>query len=470
MQRRPAGAERVGAVTITTSVPASAAAAPRLRLYEEREALWRRLYSPESGIIKELYELKAQASDIPLFVYVACCGPNLFQVGAHRQTSTGSGASLNKQVAHDAAIGEAIERYCASFVMDGGQIVEARRVDLREPSIDPERVTFFSDAQHASPGFPYPRFTDETRLAWTVMHRLRDGAPVRVPVHCVYLGFHKRKHLVDIVPFLSTGLACAPDRTLAVLKGLYEAVERDAFNIVWLNRLSPPRLDVTGTTDPSLAELLAHFERARVAPTFMLLTLDIPIPIVFCVLRERTGARPALAVGAAANLDPVRAACKAAEEVAHTRLWIGSLRAAKEKKTYGPDFREVTEFEDHVWLYDAPEMAARADFLTASPKVMPLGSLDRSATADSHTDLEIARRRVEQAHFEVLWKDVTTPDVAETGLSVCRTYIPGLQNINAPHAYRTLGGRRLYDLPVRLGLVDRARREAELNPYPHPFP
>jgi ribosomal protein S12 methylthiotransferase accessory factor len=454
-------------IATTAGVPAYAS---RFQIFDEREAFWRRLYSTESGIIKELYELKMQASDIPLFVYVARTGPNLQWTGAHRRTSTGSGASLDRQAAQDAAIGEALERYCPTYVMDLSSVVEARRPELGEPSIDPARLSLFSDAQYESPGFVYQRFTESTRVAWGVMHRLRDGARVRVPVHFVYLGYHKRSGLAEISQFISTGLACATDPSLAILKGLYEAVERDAFNIVWLNRLAMPRLDVRETTDLRLCELLAHFHRVGVKASFMLLTLDIPIPIVLCVLLDVTGARPALAVGAAANLDPVRAACKAAEEVAHTRLWTSSLRAAKDKKKYSADFREVEDFDDHVWLFDAPEMAAHAAFLSTNSTVVPLASVPNGSTGDPARDLEIARERVEHAHFDVLWKDMTTPDVAESGLCVFRTVVPGLQNINGPHVLRLLGGRRVYELPVGLGLLERPHAESQLNPVPHPFP
>jgi ribosomal protein S12 methylthiotransferase accessory factor len=231
-----------------------------------------------------------------------------------------------------------------------------------------------------------------------------------------------------------------------------------------------PRVDVSHAMDPRLRTLLGHFERARVTPHFVQLTLDIQIPIVLCVLHDATGGRPVLAVGAAANLDPVRAACKAAEESAHTRQWVGSMHATKRGKVYAADFRNVSDFEDHVWLFESPEMAAHAAFLYSGRPIVPLESLSNGSTGAPASDLDVARRRVEQAGFDVLHKDMTTPDVRECGLAVHRTYIPGLQNINGPHLWRLLGGRRLYELPVTLGLRQTPLTEAELNPIPHPFP
>jgi ribosomal protein S12 methylthiotransferase accessory factor len=51
------------------------------------------------------------------------------------------------------------------------------------------------------------------------------------------------------------------------------------------------------------------------------------------------------------------------------------------------------------------------------------------------------------------------PDV----VNVVRVIVPGLQ-----HFYRRFGPGRLYDIPVKLGWLDRPRLETELTPFlPH---
>jgi ribosomal protein S12 methylthiotransferase accessory factor len=65
-----------------------------------------------------------------------------------------------------------------------------------------------------------------------------------------------------------------------------------------------------------------------------------------------------------------------------------------------------------------------------------------------------------QAGYDFLVLDQTRPDV---GVSVVRVIVPGLR-----HFYRRFGPGRLYDIPVKLGLLDRPRLEAELTPFlPH---
>jgi ribosomal protein S12 methylthiotransferase accessory factor len=77
--------------------------------------------------------------------------------------------------------------------------------------------------------------------------------------------------------------------------------------------------------------------------------------------------------------------------------------------------------------------------------------------------------RVRRAGLDVIACDLTTPDVAELGLSVVRVVVPGLHPLFMGHSNRVLGGTRLYAVPSRLGLRGLAPGQAD-NPYPHPFP
>ena len=65
-----------------------------------------------------------------------------------------------------------------------------------------------------------------------------------------------------------------------------------------------------------------------------------------------------------------------------------------------------------------------------------------------------------QAGYDFLVLDQTRPDVE---VPVVRVLVPGLR-----HFYRRFAPGRLYDVPVKLGLLDRPRLESELTPFlPH---
>jgi ribosomal protein S12 methylthiotransferase accessory factor len=70
--------------------------------------------------------------------------------------------------------------------------------------------------------------------------------------------------------------------------------------------------------------------------------------------------------------------------------------------------------------------------------------------------VEIAKR----AGLDFLVLDQTRPDIE---VPVARVIVPGLR-----HFYRRFGPGRLYDIPVKLGWLERPLSETELNPlHPH---
>ena len=78
--------------------------------------------------------------------------------------------------------------------------------------------------------------------------------------------------------------------------------------------------------------------------------------------------------------------------------------------------------------------------------------------------------RVEAAGSSAYAVDVTSPDVAELGLTVSRVITPELCRLDVSHDARFLGGSRLYEAAAMLGLRPDVLTEDAVNPDPHPFP
>jgi hypothetical protein len=84
-----------------------------------------------------------------------------------------------------------------------------------------------------------------------------------------------------------------------------------------------------------------------------------------------------------------------------------------------------------------------------------LGRLDNTR-AQVDACLRVARR----TRLDVLVLDQTRPDIE---VPVARVIVPGLR-----HFYRRFGPGRLYDVPVKLGWLERPLPESELTPFlPH---
>ncbi len=130
----------------------------------------------------------------------------------------------------------------------------------------------------------------------------------------------------------------------------------------------------------------------------------------------------------------------------------------------------MTTFEDHVRYHADPARASAARFLDASEERIAAESVAGIEGGTPSERVAAICGRVESAGATAYAVDVTSPDVAELGLTVTRAIAPELCALDVSHAARFLGGRRLYEAAVSLGLSSDGLHEDEVNPEPHPFP
>src|SRR5262249_33636160 len=129
-----------------------------------------------------------------------------------------------------------------------------------DAAVAPERFALFSDAQHATPGFPFRRFTADTEVAWVKGRTLLSREPAWLPAELVYLSDTACAE-GPIGYATSSGAACGETSTATIERGLCELLERDAFMIIWAGALSMPLLDWAGS------RALVELDRQFFAPT-----------------------------------------------------------------------------------------------------------------------------------------------------------------------------------------------------------
>ena len=410
------------------------------------------LVSPYVGVVRGVQEVLAGPQDVRLatmWCESAHAGALLGVETAH--TGGGSGSSAGE--ARAAAIGEAVERYSACY-LDEERLVVATARELGPRAVDPHRFALFSEEQYRRHGFPYVRFTRDTRLAWIEGRSLPDGWPALLPAQFVHLVSPPGEPRIGRAT--SSGLACHTSAERATLSALLEVLERDAFMITWKTQLSWPRLDWSGDA------ALERFVRTRVRPTGLRVrAIDLSafwdVPCVLGVARSRVPGDAPLGVGAAAAPTIERAMQKALDEAVRVRSWAHALHSARV-----PLPADIRDFDDHVRFYAEPAHAGSTAFLDASRDRRHVREIAPLAPADRVGQLCARLERRSASAYAV---DVTAPDVRDAGLAVARVVAPELCALDVEHAAPLLGGRRLYEEPLRLGFGPRP-----INPDPHPFP
>ena len=423
----------------------------------------RRAVSSYTGIVRTLEECLASSAEPRLFRAACEVTGSEALLGTPLGHCAGiGGAGTSRAEAAAAAVGEALERYSASYVPHDRLVVAAAR-DLGDVAVAPERFALFSERQLATPSFPFRRFTQDTRVAWVEGTALPEGRPAWLPAELVYLG-DARCGEQPIGYATSSGAACSESRFEALERGLCEVLERDAFMITWTARLSLPRLDWSGSAD--LVELeQRYFAPAGLTYTAVDLSAFHNVPSVLGIVRAPVGFAGALGVGAGTAATIERAWFKALAEAFASRA-AGAKLELLDPGDYGPQGDAVVTFEDHIRYYAGADRARAAAFLDAgavstSTRDVPQLSADRVVSLC---------RRVAAAGATAYAVDVTSPDVTELGLVVTKVIAPELCPLDVLHHARFLGGRRLYEAPAALGLRAGALAEADVNPDPHPFP
>ncbi|HVF59589.1 MAG TPA: YcaO-like family protein [Thermoanaerobaculia bacterium] len=377
----------------------------------------------------------------------------------------GGGATAVEALA--ATLGEAVERYCM-MVHDRTRIVRGSYRELAEHAVHPDLLRLHARGQADAAPHRLTYFDADTCCDWIWCWSLTHERARLVPADLVYVGYRADASRPSIAVNASSGLAAGVTLEEAILSGLYEVIERDAATISWLHRRVQRRIAID---DPALRAQVAsdfHTDLPEVELAFFDLTLDIPVPTVFSVMRRPTELGSTLVIAAATRLEPRRAVAKCLDEMGQSIPYFRYL--ARRLGGWQPraDFSDVTAFDFHCMLYlKRPELAAPAlAFCAEIEDEVPLGALADLSTGTVRGDVERCLGALSAAGWEAIVCDITAPDVAQAGFHVVRVLVPGLVPLHGDHNFPYLGVERLHEVPQRLGWG----QTAGLNPWPHPYP
>jgi ribosomal protein S12 methylthiotransferase accessory factor len=413
-------------------------------------ARFRRHVSPLTGVVSRLERIDA---DLPLNTnYFAAHNFSAPARTAHelgaglRHGSFGKGSTAEQGEA--SALMEAIERYCGIF--QGDEIRLPRRLGdfPRGEAILPNDVLLFSKAQFANnnpnepPPWTPPLFDPAAEIEWSPVWSLRDGRFKYLPTSVLYFFY------TGLGEFAADSNGCAAGNTLeeAIVQGFLELVERDAYAIWWYNRLQRAEVDLGQFDDSYVRDLQTQLAETGRRLWVLDITSDLGIPCFMAIAHWVHDSKENIEFGSGAHFDSRIALLRALTEV-NQFLSIGLMGGGTGEKS-SLDGDTPLRLRDHAYLTPSDSPALLPEY---SPK---FGRLD--ACEQVKACVAVAGR----AGLDFLVLNQTRPDIE---VPVVRVIVPGLR-----HFYRRFAPGRLYDVPVKLGLRERALPEAELNPiHPH---
>jgi ribosomal protein S12 methylthiotransferase accessory factor len=414
------------------------------------------LVSPYVGVVAAVNDLLVTPGDARQFLAVS-----------GGDVASGSAVGFDRDAALAAAVGEAVERYSAGHLPESLPLRTARQ--FAGLAVDPSEFALFHPAQYKAEGFIFRPFTEDSVVRWTEGFSLDDGAPAYLPAQaCLMLDEIPADEEPVTYP-TSSGLALAPTLEEAILGGLLEVAERDAFMLTWHNCLSLPLLD-WGSEPAMLADEARYFAPSGLDYAVVDLSAILGIPTVLALVIGDDEDPVPIALGAASAATIEAAWRKGLSEAFHTRSWLVRERLRRPLSDIPSDPTELHDFDDHVLLYCDPAWASKASFLYASEErrdVREVPALEGESVLDQMRSV-LARLRAQGA--TAYGVDLTSPDIEAAGFRVAKVVSPQLCSLYVEGNGRFLGGDRLYQAPCELGLLDSPLSFEALNPFPHPFP
>ncbi|WDZ84150.1 TOMM precursor leader peptide-binding protein [Micromonospora cathayae] len=375
------------------------------------------------------------------------------------------------------ALLEGLERYAGQFPRAKRTEVYDSYANLAPDAMDPAGLGY-DPAFYPGHGLYYAPYSPTEPMHWVWGYSLRDRQPRLVPEQLVYY-LDRREKQRKFVQECSNGCASGSSPEEALLHGMLELVERDAFLLAWYGSSRLAEIDPATCRDEKVHFMLDRVELLGYDIRLFDTRADLPVPVVTAVAVKRGDGLGQLCFAAGASLDPddaVRAAvCETASYVPGFDERVeASLPALKEMTR---DYTKVTELSHHALLYGLPEMTRHAQFLFDDP---PKRSMDelygdwlaaRPDNDDLTADTGYLAGLIAGLGGDVLAVDQTCPEQEIAGVHTMALVAPALLPIDFGwQRQRVLHSDRLArhlargrQGPDQLGATAR-------NPHPHPFP
>ncbi len=286
-----------------------------------------------------------------------------------------------------------------------------------------------------------PPFDSAARIEWSPVWSLRDQRFKYLPTSLLYFFYS------GPAAFQADSNGCAAGNTLeeAIVQGFLELVERDSYAIWWYNRSQRTEVDLSQFDDSYVRDLQTQLAETGRKLWVLDITSDLGVPTYVAILHWMQNGQENIEFGSGAHFDKRIALLRALTEL-NQFLSIGLMGGGTGEKA-SLDGINPLRLNEHPFLIPGGK-----PIQLETGKPVPLHNTREQVDAC----VEIAAR----AGHDFLVLNQTRPDV---GVNVVRVIGPGLR-----HFYRRFAPGRLYDVPIKLGLLDRPRPENELTPFlPH---
>ncbi|MFI9275513.1 TOMM precursor leader peptide-binding protein [Kitasatospora sp. NPDC052896] len=390
---------------------------------------------------------------------------------------TWSGQANSFRTSRALAFLEGLERYAGTHRRSTAPLLTDSYHNLADRALDPRACGLYAPRTYREDPMLSP-FDPDRPIPWVQGHSLRDDRPILVPARLCH--YSAGVPADNFVFECSNGCAIGSCLEEAILFGLLELIERDAFLLGWYGNAALPEIDLARCAGPGLRAMLDRATLQGYQVHAFDNRVDLAVPVVTALAVRGDGGPGTLAFAAAAGFDPEHTVESAVAEIlTYLPHLPGQVRERPaELAAMAEDFDLVRRLPDHAALFGLPRMARYAgSYLERRAPARPATELyadwaeQRPRSTDLLDDLLFCRDELVRAGHDVIVVDQTSPEQRRLGLRTVCTVVPGLLPIDFGWTrQRALRLPRLRTALRRGGLRTTDLADHELRLVPHPFP
>ena len=318
------------------------------------------------------------------------------------------GKGITTEHAKASAMMEGFERYSAEKQDENLVTGTASEISSKGKVIDIESLNLPQEFKKEN--------LDSLNLEWNICHDMITSEDYYVPSNAIYHPYVSDNSACrNLFKSNTNGLASGNSLDEAILHGIFEVIERDAWSIFELTHKNSAQIDLESIESETVNDALSKFSENEISIKLMDLTADINVPTI-AASSDDTLLKDAglLTLGIGTHLDPEVAILRALTEVAQSRAT--QIHGARED-TVRADFARTAGYERMKRI--------NKHYFQEEDEKISLSDIENRSTDSITKDIEIVLKELEANEIEhVLYYDLTRPELE---VNVARVIIPKME-------------------------------------------
>ena len=318
------------------------------------------------------------------------------------------GKGISKDHAKASAMMEGFERYSAERQDNDETIIATpNEIGRYGDYIDPKSLNLPKDFEKKD--------ISDINLEWSKSKDIISGNEYYIPTNAIFHPYASDSNAESLFKSNTNGLASGNILDEAILHGMLEVIERDAWSIFELTHKNYAQIDIESIESELIIDIIDKFESEGIKIKLMDFTADIKIPTIAASADDTiTKDAGLLTLGMGTHLDPEVAILRALTEVAQSRAT--QINGAREDTVRADFAREAG--------YERMKRINKYYFKDDEEKIS-LSDIENKSTSSITKDIEIVKSELTANDIEkILYVDLTRPEI---DVSVVRVVIPEME-------------------------------------------